>query len=112
MREGFQMKQEYNEMLHLETLRLLRMGAYTTYISIPQKKGTRKVKIENFYPLPKDKKKVDISRDEIEQFFSKYDSYITNGKLRGYRDMDNNLWNNDKTKIIGHIINDEIKYIN
>ncbi len=86
MYEGFQMQQEYEEMLHLETLRLLRMNAFATYIGIPTKKGVRKSKIHEFYPLPKDKetKAKEYTKEEIERFFNQKEPVITNGKLRGY----------------------------
>ena len=47
----------------------------------------------------------------VEQF-DRMQPIITNGKLRGYQDKDDNLWNKDKDKIIAHFIDGAIQYIN
>ena len=112
MYEGFQMKREYEEALHLETLRLLRYNAYTTYIGIPTKKGTKKAKLEEFYPLPKDKKKKVYTMEEIKQGSNLKEPYITNGKFRGYLDTTGKLWDKNKENVIANMTNGELIYIN
>ena len=42
MNEGFQIKQQQEDSLHLETLHLLRYCAFITYSGIPTKKGHKK----------------------------------------------------------------------
>ena len=112
MYEGFQMQQEYKEMLHLETLRLLRMGAYTSYLSIQKKRGVKNCNIQEFYPLPNDKKvSVDYTDDFIKEFFDRKEPFIENGKLRGYT-LGKELTNKEG-KLIGYINeNNKIDYIN
>jgi hypothetical protein len=113
MKEGFQMRQEYDEMLHLETLRLLRYNAYMNYIAIPTKKGFRKVKLEKLYPLPNDIKPKVLSKDEMITFYNELNSLITNGKLRGYYNDEGEVFDKEtKTTIIGHLIDGELQYLN
>lgn len=86
MNEGYQMQREYKEALHLDNLRLLRYVGHTVYMGIQTKKGFKKAKLEKYYPLPYDvdeSKKV-YTKDEIDDFFSRKEPIITNGKLRGY----------------------------
>lgn len=91
MYKGFQMNRDGQERLNLETLRLLRMGAYVSYLNIPQKKGRKHIKLEKFYPLPNDRKPIELSSEEITAFFEQKDPIITNGKIRAYRDSDGNM---------------------
>ena len=112
MIDGFEEQREYKEALLLETHRLLRYVAYTTYIGIPTKKGTRKAKLTDFYPLPYDKKsKKEYTKLEIDEFFARLDSLITNGKFRGYLDTDGKLYDKNK-KHIGYYLNETLEYIN
>lgn len=112
MNEGFQMKREYKESLHLETLRLLRYGAYVNYIAIPTKKGVKKDKITKFYSLPKDPKAKELTKEEAIDIFNKKELLITNGKKRGYLERGTNKLYNDKDVLIGYVKNDLIEYIN
>ena len=112
MNEGFQMKQEYTEGLHLETLRLLRYNAYTSYIAIPTKKSTNKSSLYKFYPLPLYPKAKELSSDEAKQLFNRREPLITNGKLRGYRENNTNKLYNKEGVLIGYIKEDLIEYIN
>ena len=110
MNEGFQMRQEYNERLHLETLRLLRHSAYINYIAIPTKKSHRKTSITKFYPLPEDPKTKELTFEEAKEKFFQRETYITNGKFRWYKEGDN-LYNKEG-KLIAYIRKDLIEYIN
>ncbi len=112
MYEGFQMRREYEEALHLETLRLLRYGAYTSYIGIPTKKGIKKSRLEEFYPLPKDRKKKVYTEEEIKKGSNLKEPYITNGKLRGYLDTEGKLWDKTKEIVIANMVEGELIYIN
>jgi len=112
MNEGFQMKQEYTEGLHLETLRLLRYNDYTSYIGIPTKKSAKKSSLYKFYPLPLDPKAKELSSDEAKQLFNRREPLITNGKLRGYRENNTNKLYNKEGVLIGYIKEDLIEYIN
>jgi hypothetical protein len=82
------MRQEYEERLHLDTLRILRYVGHTVYMGIPTRKGFKKSKLTDYYPLPFDKEftKKSYSKTEIERFFNKKEPVIENGKLRGYID--------------------------
>ena len=94
MNEGIEGERLYNETLHLQSLRLLRYGAYISYIAIPTKKGFKKDSITKFYPLPFDPKVKEYSKEEITVFFDTKEPIITNGKLRGYKDK------NGKTELL------------
>ena len=111
MYEGFQMKQKYNEGLHLETLRLLRHLGLTQLATTPTKKGYKVPKPYNYYPLPYDQKGIELSHERLIEIKSKKDSVIENGKLRGYADKDGNLFNKEDTQI-GYYLNGVIEYIN
>lgn len=92
MDEGFEDERKYKEALELQNLRLLRYIGYTTYLSIPTKKGVKKDKLINYYPLPLDSDyRREITTSEKVDFFEKKEAIITNGKLRGYRDKDGNV---------------------
>lgn len=112
MNEGFQMKQEYEYGLHLETLRLLRYGAYVNYMAIPTKKGVKKEKLTKFYSLPKDPKSEALTKEEAIEIFNKKELLITNGKKRGYLERGTNRLYNDKDVLIGYVKDDLIEYIN
>lgn len=113
MIQGFNKQREYEERRQVETLRCIRYVGYTVMSGIPVKKGTRKPRLESYYPLPLDKTvKEEIKEDEMIATFQTMQSIITNGKLRGYQDNNDNLWNKDKTKIIAHFIDGAIQYIN
>jgi len=112
MNEGFQMKQQYKEGLHLETLRLLRHNAYVNYLAIPTKKSHKKTSITKFYPLPLDTNNKVLTKEEaIEKFFKK-EPLITNGKLRGYIGDNSNELFNKEGKLIAYIKGEFIEYIN
>ena len=112
MNEGFQMKQQYNERLHLETLRLLRHNSYVNYLAIPTKKGSRKTSLTKFYPLPHDPKSEVLTIEQAKEKFFKREPFITNGKLRGYLgDKSNELFSKEGI-LIAYIEGDLIKYIN
>lgn len=111
MYEGFEMRRNYEERLHFETLDLLRYVAYTVYCSIPTKKGAIKAKTpEKFLPLRFDKKQ-EITKEDIKKYSNMREPYITkNGKLKGYIDTEGKVWNK-KTEdgiIIGYMINGKI----
>jgi len=92
MVEGFREQQKYEDLLHGETLSLLRYIGYTTYIGIPTKKSIRKQPVEKYYPLRFDKKpQKKYTKEYIKDFFNEKQPYITNGKLRGYIDRWGNL---------------------
>jgi hypothetical protein len=110
MIDGFEEQREYKEALLLETHRLLRYIGYTNYIAIPTKKGTKKARLQDYYPLPYDKKKKGYTKLEIDRYFSKMDSLITNGKFRGYLDGEK-LYNKEKEHI-GYYRNETLEYIN
>lgn len=112
MNEGFQMKRKYEEGLHLETLRLLRYSAYTTYIGIPTKKTHKKSTLTKFYPLPNDPKHEIMSLEDAKVMINKREPLITNGKLRGYRENGTDELYNKEGKLIGYIREDIIEYIN
>ena len=112
MNEGFQMKQEYKEGLHLETLRLLRYIAYTNYIGIPTKKSHKKSSLTKFYPLRHDPKTQELSKDEAKALFNKREPLITNGKMRGFKSIDSNDLYNKEGDLIGVIKEDIIEYFN
>jgi hypothetical protein len=112
MYEGFLMRCEREEALQLETLRLLRYNAYTNYIGIPTKKGSKKSNITEFYPLPKDKEKKIYTQEEIKQGSNRKEAYITNGKLRGYLDTKGQLWNKQQDTVIANMTDGELIYIN
>jgi len=106
------MKREYEEALHLETLRLLRYNAYTSYIGIPTKKSVKKSSLEEFYPLPKDRKKKEYTSEDIKQGSNRQEPYITNGKLRGYLDTTGKLWDKNKENVIANMTDGQLIYIN
>jgi hypothetical protein len=110
--EGFNEQRQYDERLQVETLRVIRHIGHTAYLLTPMKKSAKRISLENYYPLPFDKVKEELSKEDKIEIFNRYGSVITNGKLRGFRDVEDNLWNKDKTKIIGHITRDGIQYIN
>jgi hypothetical protein len=112
MNEGFQMKQEYEYGLHLETLRLLRYGAYVNYMAIPTKKSHKKEKLTKFYSLPKDPKSEELTKEEAIDIFNRKELLITNGKKRGYLERGTNRLYNDKDVLIGYVKDDLIEYIN
>ena len=112
MYEGFQMKREYKDSLHLETLRLLRFNAYVNYISIPTKKSHKKTSITKLYPLRNDPKTKVLTKEEAKEFFTKREPIITNGKMRGYKSSDSNDLYNKEGKKIGIIKEDIIQYFN
>jgi hypothetical protein len=114
MNEGFQNERKYTEGLHLETLRLLRYSAYTTYVGIPTKKGFRKTKVTKFYPLPNDPKVQTMSTVERLNIENRKEPLITNGKMRGYKDNDSNALYSDSIggEIIAYINNDVIELVN
>lgn len=91
MNEGFEEQRQYNEVLHLQTLRLLRVAAHTTYMSIPLKKGHKHEGLLKFYPLPFDPEPKKVTIEEITNFFETKEPIITNGKLRGYKDKNGNV---------------------
>jgi len=105
------MKQQYDEGLHLETLRLLRYNAYTNYIAVPTKKGVKKSNIFKFYPLPLDPKGKVLSKNEAKELFIRKEPFISNGKFRGYRDEEDKLYNKGGI-LIGYVKEDIIEYIN
>ena len=112
MIQGFNEQREYKERLQVETLRCLRFN--TAVIMAANTKGG-KIRPLKLYPLPFDKVKgevEEISFEDRKELFDTMLPIITNGKLRGYQDKNKSLWNKDKTKIIGHIIEDGIQYIN
>ena len=112
MNEGFQMKQDYKDSLHLETLRLLRYIAYTSYIAIPTKKQHKKSSLTKFYPLRNDPKSKVLTKDEAKEFFTKKDALITNGKMRGYKSNNSNELFNKEGDLIGYVKENIIEYIN
>ena len=114
MNEGFQMERDYNEGLHLETLRLIRYSAYTTYIGIPTKKGFKKTKVTTFYPLPNDPKAKLMSPIERFNIENRKEPLITNGKMRGYKDNDSNALYSDALggEIIAYINEGIIEKVN
>lgn len=64
------------------------------------------------YGLSCDIKAPVLTKEEQIEIYNSYVSIITNGKMRGYQDEESNLWNNDKTNIIGKIVDGDIQYIN
>jgi len=112
MYEGFQMKQEYKDSLHVETLRILRYNAYVNYISIPTKKSHKKASLTKFYPMRNDPKSKEISKDEAKELFYKREPLITNGKMRGFKSIDSNDLYNKEGDLIGVIKEDIIEYFN
>jgi len=88
MSEGFQMKREYEERLHLETLICNRMN--TSILVNLQTKKT--ITPEMLYKLSCDKVvKVEVSKEEMIDLFNKKEPIITNGKLRGYKDRNGKI---------------------
>ena len=88
MNEGFRVKREYEERLHLETLICNRMNT-SLLLNIHTKKN---ITPEMLYRLSGDKvQKLEITKEEIYTFFDKKEPIITNGKLRGYKDMNGNI---------------------
>jgi hypothetical protein len=65
MYEGFELRRKYEYDLHVQTLCLLRLNAYTTYCVTP-KKG-KNVTIEKFYPMPFDREKTEVKPMTKEQ---------------------------------------------
>ena len=112
MYEGFQMKQDYKDSLHLETLRILRYNAYVNYISIPTKKSHKKASLTKFYPMRNDPKSEELSKDEARELFYKREPLITNGKMRGFKSIDSNDLYNKEGDLIGVIKEDYIEYFN
>ena len=114
MNKGFQMERDYNEGLHLETLRVIRYSAYTTYIGIPAKKGSKKSNLTKFYPLPLDTKPKVLSKENIIEIKNMKEPLITNGKMRGYIDNDSNALYSDAIdgNIIAYINNGIIEKVN
>ena len=112
MYEGFQMKQDYKDSLHLETLRILRYNAYVNYISIPTKKSHKKASLTKFYPMRNDPKSEELSKDEARELFYKREPLITNGKMRGFKSIDSNDLYNKEGDLIGVIKEDIIEYFN
>ena len=112
MNEGFQMKQQYNDSLHLETLSLLRYVAYTNYIAIPTKKSHKKASLTKFYTLRNDPKTKELTKEDAKALFTKRERLITNGKLRGYKSHDSNDLYNEEGVKIGRIKEDIIEYFN
>ena len=112
MNEGFQMKQEYTDSLHLETLRILRYVAYTNYVAIPTKKSHKKASLTKFYPLRNDPKSKELSKEEAKALFNKREPLITNGKMRGFKSIDSNDLYNKEGVLIGVIKEDIIEYFN
>lgn len=94
MYEGYLMRREHDDNVHLSTLRLLRHIGYINYIAIPTKKK-KKQSITKFYPLAKDKEESGISEDVIQAHFKRKEPVITNGKLRGYIDKYGDLYSKD-----------------
>jgi hypothetical protein len=109
MYEGFQMKQDYEYQLHLETLFYNRQN--TAILLSPNVKKQR-IQPLKLYKLPCDKKETELTKEEMVEMFTNYSSVITNGKLRGYLDTESNLWDKTKTKVIGKIVDNDIQYIN
>jgi hypothetical protein len=114
MNEGFQNERKYTEGLQLETLRLLRYCAYTTYIGIPTKKGHKKTKVTKFYPLAGDPKPKEMSTIERFNIENRKEPLITNGKMRGYKENDSNALYSDAIggEIIAYINEGVIELVN
>jgi len=91
MLRGFQENRDYKESLQLSTLRLLRMCGYATLQTIPLKRGKSLPSITTWYPLPFDREKVKMTKEQMIEIFLKKDPVITNGKLRGYTDKNGNF---------------------
>ena len=91
MHEGFQLKCKGDDLQQLQTLRLLRHVGHTVYMGWNTGKSYKKVRAELYYPLPFDKKKEEVTKEQITEFFNKKEPVITNGKLRGYVDKNGNL---------------------
>jgi hypothetical protein len=105
------MKQQYEEGLHLETLRLLRHLGITTLATTPAKKGYKVPRPNKYYPLPYDNKPTEMSKERFDEIMNKKDSFIENGKLRGYVDKEGSLYNKENIKI-GNVVEGVIEYIN
>ena len=103
------MNREYKERLHYEALFFDRLN--TAYLLNQNIK--KKLKPTALYPLPMDKKedKV-ISVERLNEIINKKDAVISNGKLRGYRDRENNLWDKTQSHIIGFYKDNLLEYIN
>lgn len=84
MYDGYIDKRNYDEMIHLETIRLIRYVGHTVYMGIPTRKGYKKVNITKYYPLPKDRKEAKLTKEEMAEFFNQKEPVMSNGKLRGY----------------------------
>ena len=111
MIKGFRVQREYREREHLETLRLIRYVGHTVLMMTPMRKGAIKPKLYNYYPLPYDKKKEDITPLERAEFFNQRQRYISNGKMRGWMDKQSRLFN-EEDKQIGNIVDNELVYLN
>jgi len=103
------MKQDYNYQLHLEALFYNRQN---TAILLSPNVKKQKIQPLKLYALPCDESKDKLTKEQMVESFFEYTSFITNGKLRGYKDNNNDLWDKTKTKIIGKIIDNELQYIN
>ncbi len=114
MNEGFQNERKYTEGLQLETLRLLRYCAYTTYIGIPSKKGFKKTKVTSFYPLAGDPTTQKITTIEKDEIRARRELLITNGKKRGYQQSGTNALYKESEggEIIAYINNGIIEKVN
>jgi len=51
MKSGFELRQEYEFGLHVQTLSVLRHIGYTVYATAPKKKGQKNDSIEKYLPL-------------------------------------------------------------
>lgn len=109
MYEGFQMKQDYEYQLHLEALFYNRQN---TAILLSPNVKKHKIQPLKLYKLPCDSKTPELTKEEMIADYISYVSIITNGKLRGYQDNENNLWDKNKENIIGKMVNNEIQYLN
>ena len=106
--EGFMEQRKYQEAQQLETWRLIRYVGHTVLMTTPMKKGAKKPSLKKYYPLPKDTVKVEMTFDENQEMFSKRQSFITNGKLRGWYDRNGCLYDERvEGKQIGNIIKNE-----
>ena len=88
MSEGFQMKREYEERLHLETLICNRMN--TSILVNLQTKKTITPEMQKKISCDK-VVKVEVSKEEMIDLFNKKEPIITNGKLRGYKDRNGKI---------------------
>jgi len=105
--EGINLQREYEKQQQLEALFYARQNT-AILLNVHTK---RNIKPKKLYKFPFEIEE-GLAKDKLIEIFEAKQSYITNGKLRGYLDNNNALWDKEQNNIIGNLINGTIEYIN